>query len=211
MQIIRLHITPFLPISLLLGTWIDFRAPHAPFVPRFVPQISEMCGWIAEKRGSRLADEGRMEGRKEGRDGLERGDARTQFERLLPANLLFAGACPLLCKSASRLRQTVDNGGIVVQVGEPHGVASHPIVSVPNQPEIPAFVASVFTSREERTRQRACGGEREEEEGEELAPRGEIMLALLLLLIRFSWRYSFIIEGSERRKKGRRTSLPVSG
>lgn len=66
MQIIRLHITPFLPISLLLGTWIDFRAPHAPFVPRFVPQISEMRGWIAEKRGSRLADEGRMEGRKEG-------------------------------------------------------------------------------------------------------------------------------------------------
>ena len=71
MQIIRLHITPFLPISLLLGTWIDFRAPHAPFVPRFVPQISEMRGWIAEKRGSRLADEGRMEGRKEGR-GKER-------------------------------------------------------------------------------------------------------------------------------------------
>lgn len=35
------------------------------------------------------------------------------IQRFLSANLLFAGACPLLCKSTSRLRQKVDNGGIV--------------------------------------------------------------------------------------------------
>lgn len=38
---------------------------------------------------------------------------REPIQRILSANLLFAGACPLLCKSASRLRQKVDNGGIV--------------------------------------------------------------------------------------------------
>lgn len=73
------------------------------------------------------------------------------IQRLLSANLVLAGACPLLCKSASRLRQKVDNGGIAAQVYVvPTGCCRHPIVSVPNQPEIPAFVASVFTRREQR-------------------------------------------------------------
>jgi len=64
-------------------------------------------------------------------------------------NLFLADACPLLCKLSTRqIAQTPDNGGSRASLrGCLYGVLNHPIVSVPNQPEIPAFVASVFIRR----------------------------------------------------------------
>lgn len=70
-------------------------------------------------------------------------------------NLFLADACPLLCKLSTRqIARTLDNGGSDARARElrddPHELLNHPIVSVPNQPEIPAFVASVFTKRATR-------------------------------------------------------------
>jgi len=69
--------------------------------------------------------------------------------RFLTAMMLIcflADACPLLCKLSTRqITQTPDNGGSRASLHSClYGVLNHPIVSVPNQPEIPAFVASVF-------------------------------------------------------------------
>lgn len=56
---------------------------------------------------------------------------------------------PLLCKLSTRqIAQTPDNEGIAREsawLSPYEGGLNHPIVSVPNQPEIPAFVASVFS------------------------------------------------------------------